>query len=74
MKLTISEAIKLIFNREGVLVCTKTVKTWIDKGLRRNGESIRLPASRVGARWFVTEEDLLEFLKKTAREPEGKST
>jgi len=43
-----------------------TISRWILRGVKdRSGRVVRLRASRVGARWFVTPEDVQQFVEAT---------
>lgn len=42
--------------------CTpRCISDWIRKGCPTEGGRVKLPASKLGRRWFATEEDVLLF-------------
>jgi hypothetical protein len=48
-------------------VCPSTVVRWVVKGLVSiDGSVVRLPASRVGSRWYVEESELDKFFRRMA--------
>lgn len=64
--------------RQGLIpagIHVATISRWILRGVKdRTGRVVRLRASRVGARWFVTPEDVQHFIDATTSIPEDDTT
>ena len=73
---TLSEICKGLPGSRGARqVNPATITRWICRGVKaRDGERIRLHATRVGCKWTCTDEDLEQFFARLAADPATDST
>jgi hypothetical protein len=71
LPLTIGQLVSRIPGARGARrLSPSTVTRWILTGCpARNGQRVRLPATRAGSRWLVRQSDLDEFFRLLAAEP-----
>lgn len=62
-KLRLADVIRMIEEIEGVRVCLGTIYAWVKTGWC----GTKLGASRLGKRWFFTEDGVVKFLEAMRR-------